>query len=233
MNDAKQIKLNALEKPSYYFGDYKSESSDCTCDAREDGDYCRCSKVTMTEVTKIFRKEIVAAVIPKEIYPTIFGYCVDRILQLCGIMHKLNWEVSVVGGYYGEETDGIVFNWEKLEAIRKHISKLSRMSKTKMMEYVLLQEYGYLLDDIGNRKWEVKEVDLADIRIGRADYYGQKLWQDIVEGYEDHELPVIVCLRKTEKINDEFRSVYRVIDGYHRLTAVPDKDGRVMVVFAK
>ncbi|UCG02573.1 MAG: hypothetical protein JSW11_00990 [Candidatus Heimdallarchaeota archaeon] len=197
-----------------YYGDNSYNSTDCTgqCD-----DYCRCARITDTKVNELYYNSILNTVIPQKHKQTILGYCVERILQLCGALDKDNWEVRVESGYYGEETRGISLSFLVGKTVIGHILKIINLPSSKQIEYILELEYGYVLPSLLGRNWRITEFPRNSINLGQEKYYDKKLSQEIVKKYQDHEFPICIC------INEEY-GIYRLIDGYHRFAATKGKE---------
>lgn len=188
--------------------------SDCC-----DNDYCRCGRIESTKILSVG---------PILHY---FGnleeldlYCVDRILAQNNVWDTASWKLRVTGGYYGEEIDGIYLtNSEEVENLVKEC--LALKDTTAKIEYVLNLEYGYLLEQIKNKKWEIKEVPKGMIRFGQHDHF-VKLNKEAVAYYKTYTLPRGICLE-----NEWEDGSFRVIDGYHRLSAC--QEDVVKIISAK
>ena len=203
--------------------DYDYERSACTCDAYENGDYCRCTTIENAwieslNVKRVFNK--LYKIHGKE-YSEINEYCFDRLCSIFKIYDKYNYEIESCDGYYGEEIDGIYFdNEEKIvEAYNKILELTNDIEKIK---YVLELEYGYLIDKVANAVSAViKEVNTEKIRLPQKEYF-VKLSKEVIEDYKNRELPVAVCIK------DECE--YKLVDGYHRFIANKDRVSNRIII---
>lgn len=176
---------------------------------------CRCSTIKDAKVTEV--GDIVSYFVKLNDFDR---YCIDRLLVARKIWDTDNWEVRVCGGYYGQEIEGVFLrNAEKIE---NEVTELLKLSDSDKIKYVLNLEYGYILDVLENKTFEICEVNKTDIVFGQEGHY-KKLNKDIVEKYQNYELPRGVC------VWDDLK--YRVIDGYHRISACQDK--KIKIILAK
>ena len=94
-----------------YEVDYDYQRSECTCNAYEDGDYCRCTTIERAWVESINVKLVIKKLYDKycKDHSDINEYCFDRICSAFKIYDKDYYEVESCGGYYGEEIEGVYF----------------------------------------------------------------------------------------------------------------------------
>jgi hypothetical protein len=121
--------------------DYDTNRDNCTCE-----DYCRCSTIENAKVTYVDLIKIT------EEFNKVFEgdeftkYVVNRILTACKLYDTDNWYVSVCGGYYGEEIEGVYI---KNDDVKKWMDKLENAKSNKEKLFVALEcEYGYVLDEL-------------------------------------------------------------------------------------
>ncbi|MFA5024081.1 MAG: hypothetical protein WC523_03955 [Patescibacteria group bacterium] len=213
----KKFDIHQLSQPSSWV-EYDSEMSDCHCDARRNGDYCRCKTVASTKITEICIPEIVNLLFKntEENNDKLLKYCVNRILTYSSANEKEHWIVSVSNGYYGQETDGTYLDYSTVGKLSIPISELLESKSLHQRVLIALEwEYGYLLDSLKDIKscTEVS-VDPAEIIVPQQEYY-RKMDKEAIEQYKDFDGPICICL----KVGD----AYKVVDGYHRLQANIDK----------
>lgn len=171
----------------------------------ENNDFCRCTTIEYPRITNIN-----ADLLLKENFDEITLYCVDRFFTYFGVYDVTNWEVEVCKGYYGEEIRSVhLINAEKCE---KELQHLLTLTNNKKINYVLKQEYGYLLDELIGKRFKVREVNKDDIIIGQKDY-NKKLNRVAVNNYKNrnNDLAKVLCLKNGKK--------WQLIDGYHRFAA--------------
>jgi hypothetical protein len=191
-------------------------------DERCEGDYCRCSTLHPT-INSFGYAEIADRICEQfNIVEEKTKYCIERI---CSTLTIGDFYCHVCGGYYGEEMNGITLdNYEivdKLEEIidiktarKKKLKQLNEISKSELSDdkirQILIMEYGYLLDELKISSFSVIEIDTQDI-IFPQEEHSKNLNKDKVNGYKNHSGICGIVKEKNGK--------YKVIDGYHRITA--------------
>ena len=221
----RKFDIYMLSKPGYW-AEYDTEHSMCNGSCREAGDYCRCSVVTQTKITSVNIQSIVSSLFynTAENKDEMLKYCIDRVLTYSDANKLDCWEVSVVRGYYGEETNGSYMYESSVNAIKPIVDRLFELkSPAKRILAVLEWEYGYLLDDLKNIKHcNLTKLAPKDIVVPQQEHY-RKLNKDTVAQYKEFYGPICVCLKSGDR--------YRIIDGYHRLQAhMEDKKIDVLVL---
>lgn len=188
--------------------------NDPNCGCQDGSDYCRCAHYENLRVEEIsnanlgyIRKHFLSVTKKKkaiEVKNTKFvEYCVDRLLRIYKVYDKNNWEISASQGYYGDEVDCVSLNC--FNKIQEDLREIIKLSPTKRIEFILMKEYGHLLEDVKGKRWVEKEVPVSSIKINQ--HYCKK-----VDGYELTGLPVGIYLRDGDN--------YRLIDGYHRYVSL-------------
>lgn len=213
-----------------YEVDYDYVRSECTCDADERLDYCRCTTIERAWVESINAKEVVKYLYERHCKEDseINKYCFDRICSIYKIYDKDYYEVESCFGYYGEEIGGVYFdNEEKVaEAFNELLELETDLDKIK---YVLKLEYSYLLDRLGYMtSTTIEEVSTEKIKLPQQEYF-VKLSKEVIEDYKDRELPVAVCIKEKDRFHDVYDR-YVLIDGYHRFVANNDNKTLKIVV---
>lgn len=206
-----------------YEVDYDYERSQCTCNAYEDGDYCRCTTIERAWVESINVKLVVNKLYKKycKEHSEINEYCFDRICSALKIWDKDYYEVESCGGYYGEEIEGVYFeNEEKLAEAFSGI--LGFDSDVEKIKFVLELEYGYLIDKVSKATVAyILPVPTRHITLPQQEYF-VKLSREVIEDYKDRKLPIAVCI--------ENGGWYKLIDGYHRFVANKDRATNKIIV---
>lgn len=213
----------------HYSGvDITYDRSECTCDPdRDSGDYCRRTRIISTKVKNVEIEKIKANLTmlkksggkPLKLHP-LDNYCVDRLLRSHKIYDKDLWEIEVESGYYGEEIGGVFFKGQ--ENLFADIEKLLKLQKNEeKMEFVLGREYGYILDVLKNKTWEISTIFKNQI-VQKQETYHKKV--EKCDFYKDWKLPVCVVLDLSD-------GKYRMIDGYHRL--VMSENDKIDVIVAR
>lgn len=185
--------------------------SDCC-----DNDYCRCGVIENARVTDV----------PKNFVADLFNglsvfdhYCIDRILACHKVWDTRSYEVRVCGGYYGQEIDGVYFE-NGFKADNDINALLIQSSDAKKLEFILKLEYGYVLDELEGKTPVIKEILKDRLKFGQQDHL-KKLDRDAVDYYKDYELPRGLVVH--------YGPLYKVIDGYHRISACNEEITKVVV----
>ena len=212
-----------------YETDYDYIRSQCTCNAYEDGDYCRCTTIERAWVESLNIKEVIRYLYERHCKEDseINEYCFDRICSIYKIYDKGYYEVEPCYGYYGEEIGGVYFeNEEKVVEVYNELLELETVDKIK---YILKLEYGYLLDRLMYMtSATIEEVNTEKIKLPQQEYF-VKLSKEIIEDYKDRKLPVAVCIKHKDRFHDAF-DTYTLIDGYHRFIANKDRATNKIIV---
>jgi hypothetical protein len=196
--------------------EYENGTDECHCG----NNYCRCSTIVNTKVTSIKISDLVTR-IAGSLKDAVDLYCIDRILHIYKVYDSDLWNVNVCSGYYGEEIKDVTLCDMVAGDIEEHLNKvLALKSLNKKIEALLDLEYGYLLPELADCHYSIKPIDKKDLDLQREHY--TKLDRSVVESYIDYPYPRGIVLAKDSK--------YRLIDGYHRTSAV--KNGSIKVFVA-
>jgi hypothetical protein len=194
--------------------------SDYNCEAYGCDSICRCCTIENARVTEVDTWSI-AEYLVGETDPILL-YCVDRLLVASRIHEDWNWYVDIGGSYYGDEIDGV--RLEGTTEINKRLAHLYSLdSDSERIKYVLIEEYGYLLDTLKDLEFSLEEMRREDIRIANTSMqkritgdlgpYLKETWNKgkRVSGFS-YTGPVCVV---RENSNGEMV----LVDGYHRYSA--------------
>lgn len=217
----------------------KNYSTKTTCaeSGCDDEGICRCSTI---EDVKIIKVDVGA--ISNEIYNQFFDnsksakrndkinsilfgmtddiqrYTIDRILRINKIWEADNWSPKIVGGYYGQEFEGIFLD----ESIAKKLEDLiwcgiAIDTLRERVLWLLELEYSEILPELVDKNWKVIEVKKSEISIGSLSH-SKKVLSKELEFYSKKKYIGIrgIVLETSGK--------FRLIDGYHRLSQVGDED---------
>lgn len=208
-----------------YEVEYDYERSQCTCNAYENGDYCRCTTIERAWVESINIHQVIEKFYKKYCpeQSNINRYCFDRICAVFKVYDKDHYEVESCGGYYGEEIEGVYFDDES-RLLEAFVALLALETDIEKIKYVLEVEYGYLLERVKNKTIaRIEMVNTASIVLPQQEYF-VKLDREVIEDYRNRDLPIAVCLNEKDSYCDK----YILIDGYHRFIA--NKDKRMMII---
>ena len=209
--------------------DYNTRSN---CDESGCGDeyICRCSTIENARVEDVDVKIIVDKIYAlyfdnskstkrhNTINSILYGmgkeidiYTIDRIVRAHKIWKSDNWDISIEGGYYGEELGDIKI----IESLAKRIERDLDLAfdiddLDKRIEFILNIEYGYILPELVNSKYEIVEIKKSDIIFGSDDHY-RKIQTKNLEHYSNKNYSGIRGIVK------EKDGKFRLIDGYHRV----------------
>lgn len=168
-------------------------------------------KVSSVELSKVFKKV-------EEIYSDYVGsvsaiesYCIDRIIRSLEMYNPGNYTIDTWAAYYGDEVKSVDFI--HITELMSRLARLSKLSTNReKMEYILILEYGYLLDVLKDCYWEIRQIKRSDV-IQCQDAYIKKV--PFCDFYRNWNLPLCV-------VTPGSQNGYRLIDGYHRFTNNPD-----------
>jgi hypothetical protein len=186
-----------------YDTEYSCEDSGCNSDG-----ICRCGSICNPEIRSVNSWVIANAF--ADFRDELQYYVIDRFasrLQTDDFI--INWS----HGYYGDEIDEVKLN----DAAKKEIMQIKGLQGADLIEFSLASEYGNVLPSYKNRKWIYTEGILVDDL-----FLGVPSRRDLnrarIDSYKDQMKekykPILLCERHEQ--------LYRVIDGYHRYTALKE-----------
>jgi len=181
------------------------------CAARGCDYICRCSKIEEIEITGVKADcwEVpLHQLNNKDVRrkDPVFISCLERLFSRFG---PEDFETTVTWGYYGEEIDCVSLRLEKLELIQEF---LKLRDTEKWVEYCLLQEYGYVLEELKDKEWESLVIPISKIKVP-VEY--RKLDRKTIEKYVNY----IKNMKGNSFTIGLLRENNSLIDGYHRYTA--------------
>lgn len=216
----------------HYHINYDIEGEyDCSNHGCRDEGICRCFRISSINIETVDINSIALSIYDNlfnvksteykrdiKLNKILFGYdketdlyFIDRILRIYKVYEDSAWETDFGAGYYGDEVYSIKLTKSKSNILSQKIEDLfSLQSLKEKCEFILKEEYGYLLDNIKDKNYQIFEVSLSDIVFGQENY--QKKIDKNLDFYLDQNYSLIkgVCLKDNNK--------WRVIDGYHRLS---------------
>lgn len=192
-------------------GDYEYDRTDCNgrCDS-----ICRCTKIINPRVTSIGNSLSMVNVYessntwkPLKLSEMV-KYGIDRLFRIYQLYHVTKWKVNVVGGYYGEEVNGMcpydhIVSHRFLEDVRAILD----MSDLEIVKYLLIKEYSYIHESIADiTKCEIIKLDSSELM--RQEVHFSRVKNSDLSNY---------CLVDGLPIGVVYRGI-RLIDGYHRVS---------------
>jgi len=218
-------------------------STDCNRHGCRDEGICRCYRIERIKINSVDILSI-ANDIFSQIYDVktkqykrdnklsqiLYGhtkevdlYCIDRLLRIYKVYNPDNWEATWESGYYGDELDSINLNSNICNMISEKIDQLISLSTLKdKIEFILIEEYGYLLDKIKDKEYQILTIDKNSVLFNQDVYRSKVERGEQEEYYDDKKYDLIkgICLNKDDK--------WIVIDGYHRLTKSKKKSVKII-----
>jgi hypothetical protein len=235
--------IKALRNDFKYMVSYDCDTEySCSESGCYDEGICRCGHITNTYLYRVDVSAIVT-----DIYSTIFDnsistkrnnainslwgiseeiekYTIDRILRLNKIWKPEFWNISVSGGYYGQEVDEVVLVEEVVQKINSQLEKAFDIDNLKeRIDYLLELENGFVLDDLKEKKYTLSVIDTDDIIFPNTDHKRRVLTEEL-DHYSDKNYKGIRGIVKKDVMK------WKVIDGYHRLSKTENKLVKVLVV---
>ncbi len=175
-------------------------------------DYCRCSKIVNAKVKDV-DAQFIAELLVKNWLETgmrlkqpsdraLLAYTVERVLTAGNVYLPENWDIRVVGGYYGQEVDKI--RWTGPEQVDGNLTALTATNDTnEWVKISLIAEYGFMLDELDGATFDIATVNLDQIHVTRP------AKPDRRKATDDNTPAGLVLDNGTG---------LRLIDGHHRFT---------------
>jgi hypothetical protein len=141
-------------------------------------------------------------------------FLMDRFVQHHPLLHDPNnWTVNK------KEKQAWFKHTDKIPDLEAEYALFKTKKLTDQIDYLLNDEYGYLLPELSNGEWVMQEVALKKLIIPN-EQYSKNLAREIIDDYllqleQGRELIGGLFLPKGE--------YFRLIDGYHRLSALKQK----------
>lgn len=222
--------------------DYRTEYSCDTSGCNEEG-ICRCgtivdatiNSVNVTEIsreilniyfdnTKSSKRNFKINTILSGISQDIELYTIDRILRINNIYQDSVWSFQFCNGYYGQELDNIILDTVLSQKIESQLDKaLSILDLSKRIEYLLQLEYGEVLPELKDCKYELCEIERDSVIFGSESQLS-RVAKENLSHYNDSNYNSIrgIVIPKNDK--------YRLIDGYHRCFASENRFIKVLKI---
>lgn len=152
---------------------------------------------------------------------SFFEYALDRLFANFSKKRDLNeiFIANIGKRYYGEEILDIkIFSIDIIDIL----SIINNLNNTELINFVLENEYGYLLNELKNCYYTEDIIDINKVKISNPVYYNS-LDSNIVYGYKDYKNFISIIDKN-----------YRIIDGYHRFAAASQirNDKEILVIVA-
>ncbi len=184
----------------------------CNPDHYDGDDYCRCGEIIDVELdTTSMRSLGIAKTIWQKmgLSDEVYRYALERHIART----PPDFVVRVEGGYYGQEIRDVILDHGSCSAL----NELLALPPLKLIQRILMDEYeGEVLPTLGRAAPKVRSVPLSSIILPNARNREKaensyKYNNDYIKELSG-QVPIAVCV--------EDQGTFRVIDGYHRISAI-------------
>lgn len=149
----------------------------------------------------------------------IYRYCIHRILTHFKIYKDENWQYYLTDDYYSQDVHTIKLKPSLAEDIDHCLKKMISLRDGKKIEYVLELEFRRVLLEVRDRDWHISKVKREQLKFTNESLLNKCREEDL-SYLESYKLPRALCI--VDPTSGE--PVYRVIDGYHRLADIFERD---------
>ena len=149
-------------------------------------------------------------------------YCVDRLIRVHQLYDQTKYQAVVAGGYYGDEIDGVYFDYDGLMSLCEEVTKLFYMKNSDRIRFVLAAEYDFLIDRVKDATFTIKKVDIEKLKPAMYEHI-KKIQKNIYTtemNYLNNRMSDSMLLDVAVGIYRQVGDSYLVIDGYHRFDNV-------------
>lgn len=156
----------------------------------------------------------------------IYRYCIHRILTHFKVYKDENWQYYLTDDYYSQEVHTIKLKPSLAEEIDYCLRKMISLRDGKKIEYVLELEFRRVLPEVRDREWHICKVNVDQLKFTNESLLNKCRKEDL-HYLESYKLPRALCVAELTP----GKPLYRVIDGYHRLADVIDRDAGCLVIY--
>lgn len=206
-----------LRNEGLFYGTERRSACTGHCD-----DYCRCTVIEGIDPPRFQIAEIAAFY---EVEDEVSRYALERALSaLIPFGEESSFEFKTVGGYYGQELDGIWFEPALARRLDRQASALLALpDPDSQVRESLLAEYGRLLPELEAAAFMVQTVPRDMLRAG-AESHLAGLTAASLSPYRSHRDIIGLALASEG-------GRLRLIDGYHRFAATDHDPVDVLVAY--
>ncbi len=226
MNALKDIDFHYCGELEVTYDEERPGCAGCAPSNDDEFDYCRCAEIIDAAVdTTSMRSLGIAKTIWQKmgLSDEVYRYALERHIART----PPDFEVRVEGGYYGQEIRGVLLDHGSCSAL----NELLALRPLKLIQRILMDEYaGELLPTLGCAAPKIRRVLLSSIvlpneRNRKKAEKSRKYAAEYIKELRD-AIPIAVCT--------EDQGTFRVIDGYHRISAAKKtRMKEVMVIVLK
>ena len=138
-------------------------------------------------------------------------YTIDRIIRSYKIWESENWDIEIESGYYGQETGDVTIKKSIADKIEEELLTVFALPTLKeKIEYLLKVEYGKVLPELSNCRYESIVIDKDDVIFGVEKHLNKVMKKDL-DFYSDKNYSGLrgIVVKSGDK--------WRIVDGYHRI----------------
>lgn len=150
----------------------------------------------------------------------IYRYCIHRILTHFKLYKDDNWQYHLTDDYYAQEVQSIKLKPSLAEEIDRCLRKMITLKDSRKIEFVLELEFHRVLPEIQNRDWCIGKVKCEQLKFTNESLLNKCRKEDL-SYLESYKLPRALCIAEPDSDSD---MRYRVIDGYHRLADIIERN---------
>ena len=148
-------------------------------------------------------------------------YCIENILKKAELFNVDSWKYKHRQGYYGQEIEYFTINEEKRSVILHMINDVIKIDSLEgKVKFLLNLEYGYVLDYLRDCKWNIELVDRESIYFPQVNHYKKAKKGKIYKNRKSDSI-MGICLKEN--------GVYKVVDGYNRISQTKHKMIKIFV----
>ncbi len=215
------IKLNIVKERNHweesrinYYGYVETDYSSYT---PKDEEHSKITNARPTYVNLVgLAKTTFESIINKKLITNdekeIMLYGIERIASALEMFDVSKFEVTITGGYYGDEIGGVYIKRDINEKFLKTIEDL--IYAENKIEFLLNVEYNNVLPILKDKKWVIKTVSYQDIHVGQVEHLGM-IRKSTNPYSKDYNGIIGITLFDGQK--------YRLYDGTHRYSSQEGK----------
>lgn len=180
-------------------------------------DDCFSKKIEERAIEKVENFNLIVDVLLNETkneLTDIQKYAVGKIARINEMYDINKYTVETKWAYYGYEPDVVLY--ENIEEVKQEIAKIVEMNDNQVVEYILILEYGYILEQLQNKKWIIKNINIDNIYAGNKEYL-RKVEKNNV--YNNVLNPDNYEYKENKNMILGIVTGDRLWDGYHRYCA--------------
>lgn len=151
----------------------------------------------------------------------LYRYCIHRILTHFKVYKEDNWQYYLTDDYYSQEVHTIKLKPSIAEEIDRCLRRMITLKDARKVEYVLELEFLRVLPEVRDRSWHICKVDMDQLKFTNESLLNKCRKEDL-SYLATYKLPRALCIAEN--------GLYHVIDGYHRLADVLERDEQCCLV---